>query len=256
MSKAAQNLTPWLRRMFCAEPPISRVRLSHVASTGRGSTHIEDRVIPSPRPETLSPEELARELVDAARSHAEAWGGRQTYQVTAYAAAELEPVGSMSFAVVLEAQLPTDATSEPQDVRSFGAMSSRMAADFARLQLQSQSALGSTFVGLLERLESQVVKRDETIERLHSKLEAIETQRLELAEQRAEFREQKSEAEDDAQTKQALLALVMQSAPALLSMLDRWAKKQGKGKGEKKRLKKPSPRKAIAGKAAHATRIQ
>lgn len=227
MSKAISNLTPWLRRMLMADPVVVRLRLAHVQSTGRGATHLEDRTLPHPRPETLAPEEIARELVEAARAHAEAWGGRQTYQVTAYAATDLEPVGSMTVAVVIDAILgPTDATSEPQDMRGFGAMSSRMAADFARIQLQGQSALAGTFVGMLERLEGQVVKREETIDRLHAKLDALADMRLELAEQRAQIREQATEVEDDAQTKQALMALVMNAAPVLLGVFDRWAKNQ------------------------------
>ena len=55
-------------------------------------------------------------------------------------------------------------------------------------------------------------------------MHSVANERMDLADARAELKQAAAEIEDDAQTKQALFALVMQAAPVLLGLAEGWMK--------------------------------
>jgi hypothetical protein len=220
MSKTP-SLTPFVRRMLAADPPVVRLRLQHVLS--RGLRHLEDVPVPKVRPESLTAEDLAREVLEIARAHAESVGGRQVFQVDAHA--EGDEAAHASTTVSITA--PTDATlgettSEPTDTRSFGTMAARHANEMTRYLLQSNGAMAQSMGALLDRMDKQLERSDEKLNKLTDRLFGLVDLRLQVADERAAVREQLASAAEDAATREQLMQIVGNVLPAVLPLAVQW----------------------------------
>lgn len=257
MSKAGRSverLTPWVRRALAHEPTITRLRLFHCVAVGRAGLHLEDVQIPEPRPEGTTAEDIAQALVEAASAHADGFGGRQAYEVTAVHGADDDaPVARTSFVVVAEALAAFDGTSEPTDMRGFGAMASRHSESMVRLMLQSNQATIGALTGTLDRLAGRLERSEARTEALAEHIFSNTASRLEIEAERAKLIREREDGEADAQIKLELWQFVQTVAPTLLPLAMKAGQKLLAAPKPKKKSTKRKPRKTRRPEATHGT---
>jgi len=220
MSRAQETLVPWVRRMLAVQPPLVVLRLYHTKDAERLSGMLlEPLSIAPPRAESLSAESIADELIARARAHAASFGGRQSYQVTAFASERSEEAyANTAFAVMVQRTDQFDGTSEPTDMRSFGSMAARMAEGMYRQQQTSTTALVGTMTGLLERMDRRCAMADERADKLQEQVIAL-TGAL------SEVRKSGDDEEDAAMKAELFTLLAERVAPVLLPLLGQAAQR-------------------------------
>lgn len=245
-SRAAERLTPWVRRALAHEPSVTRLRLTHCVAIGRPGLHLEDHPVAEPRTD-VSAEDIAAAIVEAATAHADSFGGRQVYEVIAIVEDEDDPAARTQLVIVASAEAAFDGTSEPTDMRSFGAMASRHSESFARLMLQSNQATIGALTTTLDRLSSRLERAETRVEQMADHVFATTEARLSIEADRAKLAREREESETDAQIKVELWGLVQQCAPLLLPLVAKAgqkllaAPKPARAK-RRKRTKRPTPR--------------
>lgn len=218
MAKARATLIPWVRRQLAREPLVVRMRFFHVPdSSGRGNgAHVDDLLIPSPRPESMSPESITDELIDLCRAHAETFGGRQCYRVNSYDVQGDEPLASWPFAVVVDsAEVAQDTSSEPHDGRTFGMMASRHSEQLHRSMMSSVQAMVSTFGDLVDRLDKRLVSAETRADRYQELAMSGMESRIMVFEEALQLRREAEAREEDGEMQQAAFLLLQQALPVL-----------------------------------------
>lgn len=252
LGKTADRLTPWVRRALAHEPTVTRLRLFHCVAIGRAGLHLEDVPTAEPRPEGTTAEDIAARLVEAASAHADGYGGRQAYEVTAVTDDEDAPIARTSFVIVAEALAAFDGTSEPTDMRGFGAMAARHSESMVRLMLQSNQATIGALSGTLDRLATRLERSEARTEALAEHIFSNTAARLEIEAERAKLVREREEGEADAQIKIELWQLVQQIAPALLPVVVKAGQKLLAAPKAKPKKKKAKARRKLAGRTENA----
>lgn len=217
-SRAAERLTPWVRRALAHEPSVTRLRLTHCVAIGRPGVFLEDVPVAEPRTD-VSAEDIAAGIVECCSTHAEGCGGRQVYEVLAIVEDEDDPAARTQVVIVASAEAAFDGTSEPTDTRSFGMMAARHSESFARLMLQSNQATIGALTTTLDRLSARLERSETRVEQMADHVFSMTEARLSIEAERAKLTREREDAETDAQIKVELWSLVQQCAPLLLPLV-------------------------------------